>query len=187
MKLKKISAVTGLLSILGMIIHIIYQCYAYITMYYNPFLKMLTAIPVMIMVCIHAVLGMIIVFTRPDGTDLTSYPSLNKKTILQRVSAALIFPLLILHLNHFSLMQASIQAGQIAGFILLVLAEILFFAVCITHVSISFTKAFIMLGILSSEKTYDILDKIIYIIGGIVFAVSVVAVLRGQLLMFGLI
>ncbi|MCR5304694.1 MAG: hypothetical protein K6E33_09045, partial [Lachnospiraceae bacterium] len=67
MVFKKINAVLALLSIAFMLIHLGYNIFAYLTFYYNPFLSKLTAVPVMVAVCLHGVLGMLIVFTRREG------------------------------------------------------------------------------------------------------------------------
>ena len=184
MKLKKVNALLALLAILCMLLHIGYSVFAYLTMYYDPLLKYVFAVPFMVLTCLHAVCGMITVFTQADGTRMDLYPKQNVRTVLQRVSAALIFPLLILHINTFSLLQSSAQNGQVLFILLLLAAEILFFAVVITHVAVSLTRAFITLGLLSSRDTQARLDRVIYILGAIAFALSLYAVLRGQIAMF---
>ena len=184
MKLKKINAVLGLLSILLMLLHIGYSVFAYFTMYYNPVLKYVFAVPFMVMACLHAICGMMTVFTQGDGTRMDLYPNQNMRTVLQRLSAALIFPLLILHLYTFTLMNNSATSGKIIYVILLIIAEVLFFATVITHVSVSITKAFITLGILSSKELMDKIDKVIYIVNAVVFVIAVVVIVRGQIIMF---
>lgn len=184
MKLKKINAALGLMSIFFMLLHIAYSVFAYLTMYYNPFLKNLFAIPFIILVCLHAVLGMVSVSLSKDAKSLDMYPKLNLRTVLQRVSASLIFPLLILHLNTFSLMKTSAEVGKRIFIFLLIIAELLFFGVVITHIAVSFTNGFITLGLLSSRKKQLVIDKILYIIGAIAFLLSSFAVVRGQIMMF---
>lgn len=184
MKMKKINGALGLLSIVFMFLHIGYTVYAYLSFYYNPFLKMVFAIPFMVVVCLHAVLGMITVFTRADGTRMDLYAKQNYRTILQRVSASLIFPLLILHINTFTLMKSCAEKGQTVFIFLLMAAELLFFATVITHVSVSLTNGLVTLGILESREVQKKLDRIIYVIGAVVFAVAVYAVLKVQIAMF---
>ncbi|MCR5109239.1 MAG: hypothetical protein K6B28_13880 [Lachnospiraceae bacterium] len=184
MILKKLNAVLGLLSILFLLMHAGYSIFSYFTFYYNPFLQKLFSIPVMIAVCLHAVLGMLIVFTRPDGTEMTLYKKLNMRIVLQRVSAALIFPLLIIHINTFSWMNALKASGLKLVMIILILAEILFFAVVITHVSVSFTNAFITLGLLSLRETQKKIDRVVYVIGAVLFVTAVFVIVKGQITMF---
>ena len=184
MILKKINAAAALLSVLLMLAHIVYSVFSYITFYYNPFLTKILAIPFVILVCIHAVLGMLSVFLLGDGTRMDSYAKLNTGTVLQRVSAALIFPLLILHINTFSLMSSAAENGRTYMIILLVAAELLFFGCIIVHVAVSVTKALITLGILTSPDIQKKLDRIIYIVCAALFVIMVIAVVRGQLIMF---
>ena len=184
MKLKKINAALGLLSILCMLLHVGYSAFAYLTMYYNPALKRVFSIPFIVLVCLHAVCGMTIVFTKKDGGRADLYPGKNVRTILQRVSAALIFPLLILHLNTFSLMTASAENGMKVFVVLLMIAELLFFAAVITHVAVSFSNGFVTLGLLSSGKTKRIMDLTAYAVGAAAFLISAYAVIRGQAMMF---
>ena len=184
MLLKKTNAALGLLSILFMLLHMGYSIFAYLTFYYNPFLKMVFAIPFMVLVCLHAICGMLTVMTQNDGSRTDLYPKQNVRTILQRVSAALIFPLLILHINTFSLMQLCAENDMTGGILLLILAELLFFAVVVTHVAVSLTKGLITLGFLTSEKTMKILDRIIYVCGAVFYCAAVYAVVKGQIAMF---
>ncbi len=184
MRLKKINASLGLLSIVFMLLHIGYTVFSYITFYYNPFLKMVFAVPFMVLVCLHAICGMLTVFMQADGTRMDLYPKQNLKTILQRVSAALIFPLLILHINTFSLLKATAERGLIFFIILLFISEMLFFATVLIHVSISLTKGLVTLGILTSVEIQKKLDLIIYIVCAVIYVVAVCSVLKTQIAMF---
>ena len=184
MKLKKASAVLGLLSILLMLAHIVFGIFMYLTMYYNPVLTKVLSWPFFAAVCLHAVFGMLSVFLQEDGTRMDLYPKKNLRTILQRVSAALIFPLLVLHIKNHELMRECSQQGQKGLVLLLMLAEILFFAVIITHVAVSLTKAFITMGWLTREQTMKRIDRVVYVIGAVAFCVSVIVIVRGQTSMF---
>ena len=184
MGLKKLNAALGLLSILCMLLHMGYSIFAYLTMYYNPQLKNIFAYPFMVLVCLHAVCGMLTVFIQKDGGRPDLYPKQNLRTILQRVSAALILPLLILHINTFSLMRTSAQSGHVIFIYLLIAAELLFFAVVVTHVSVSLSKGLITLGLLSSQRAQTVLDRIVYVFGAVAFAAAVYAVVSGQASMF---
>ncbi len=98
-KLKKLSAALALLSIFAMLLHIGYTVFAYLAFYYNPVLKLMTAVPFMVLACLHVICGMLTVFLQADGTRLDLYPKQNVLTILQWVSAALMLPLLTLHIK----------------------------------------------------------------------------------------
>ena len=184
MRLKKINAALGLLSIAAMLLHIGYTVFAYLAFYYNPTLKLLTAIPFMVLACLHAVCGMLTLFLQSDGTRLELYPKQNARTILQRVSAALMLPLLILHINTFGLLQSSAEAGQWIWFALLMLSQPLFYGTVLTHIAVSVTRGLITLGWLSSTEKQKVIDRVVYILCALAFVVSTFVVVRTELAMF---
>ncbi len=184
MKLKKINAAVGLLSIVAMLLHIGYTVFAYMTFYYNPALKLLTAVPFMVLVCIHAVCGMLTVFLQADGTRLDLYPKQNVRTILQRVSAALMLPLLILHINTFGLLKSCAEARHWILFALLLLSQPLFYGTVLTHIAVSVTRGLITLGRMSSREKQKVADRVIYIVCAAVFLIAAFVVLRTELAMF---
>lgn len=184
MPLKKINAALGLLSIAAMLVHIGYTVFAYLAFYYNPTLKLLTAVPFMVLACLHAICGMLTVFLQADGTRLDLYPRQNARTVLQRASAALMLPLLILHINTFGLLQSSAEAGQWIWFALLMLSQPLFYATVLTHIAVSVTRGLITLGWLSSTEKQKVIDRVVYILCAVAFAVSNFVVVRTELAMF---
>ena len=184
MFLKKLNAVISLLTILGMLIHAGYSIFAYLTMYYNPVIKTLTAYPFLICVCLHALLGMFMVFFRTDGMKAGYYPKQNLSTIIQRVSALIILLMLLMHIRMFDLMKNAASKETRFFWWFLVFCEIIFFGAVIAHISVSFSKALITLGLLSSVETKKKIDRTMYVLGTVVFAVSVFAVVRGQMGMF---
>ena len=184
MKLKRINAVLALLAILAMILHIGYNIFSYLTMYYNPVLKQMTAFPFIILTCIHAVLGMCSVFLLKDGTRLDMYTVQNWQTVVQRFSAALIFPLLLIHLKTFSYLKDFSERRNWPIFALVILIQIMFYAFVISHAAVSFPKSLITLGILASKESLKIVERISFLIGGVLFIVAVYAVIRGEMIMF---
>ena len=184
MRLKKINASLGLLSILLGLIHLCYSVVSYLFFFYNPLLKNLTAYPFMVTVCLHAVLGMMSVFLLKDGTRLNMYPAQNRGTIIQRVSAALMIPLLILHINTFNLINKSAAAGNIIAFILLVIAQVGFFGVVLSHISVSFTRGLLTLGMITSVETRDRIDRVVYVVNGILFVIASFVVTKGDISLY---
>ena len=184
MKLKKINAAAGLLSSLALLIHVLYNIYSYLTFYYNPSLKMLTAIPFILFTCIHAVCGMCSVFLLSDGTRLDIYRKQNRQTVIQRISAALIFPLLILHLRTFDLLKTSAGNKQWLLYALLTILQVIFYAVTAAHIAVSFSRALITLGILNDRDKQKKLDRFVHVFCVVLFAAAVFAVVKGQLKMF---
>ena len=184
MRLKKINAALGLLSIVAMLAHVGYTDYAYLAFYYNPALKQITSLPFMVTTCLHAVLGMAAVFLQSDGTRLDLYPRQNAGTIIQRLSAALILPLLFLHIRTYDLLSASAEGGRWLVFALLMLNQPLFYADVIAHSALSLSRGLITLGWLSSRKAQKRLDRIAIAVGAALFTLTVFAVVKGELAMF---
>ena len=184
MRIRKISAALGLFSIAAILVHIGYAVFAYLTFYYNPTLELLVSVPIMAAACLHAVCGMVAVFLQSDGTRLGLYPKQNIRTVIQRVTAALIFPLLILHINTYSMLLASAEAGQWFFFALVLLSQPVFYAVTLAHVATSLTRGMITLGWLSDREKQKKIDRVVYVICAVLFAVALWAVVKGQLAMF---
>ena len=184
MKLKKCSAILGLLSIIAIICHISYCIFTYLAMYYNPVLTTAFSMPLVICVCLHAIFGMLTVFLQKDGGDTRIYPKENVRTVLQRISAALIFPLLFAHVNTFRVMKASAESGQTFMIYLFILIELLFFAVILTHIAVSFTNCFVTFGWLSSAKVKKVMDISIYIICALAYILAIYSIVLGQVGMF---
>lgn len=184
MKLKKINAIISLLAIIFIILHVGFTVFEYVSFHFNPILNKVFAVPFMFLACIHGILGMCIVFTQSDENSLNLYPKSNIKTIIQRISAALIFPLLILHINTFKILEFTSKDGKWILFVLVIILEIVFFAAVIAHVSVSMTGALITLGILTSRTKQQVIDRVVYVIGAIAFVVTIIVIIKTQLVMF---
>ena len=184
MRIKKINAVLALLTTLALIIHIGYNIFAFLTFYYNPVLKTVTTTPMIVLCCAHGICGMCSVFLLGDGTRLDVYQKENRKTIMQRISAALIFPLLILHLKTFGLLQDLSAAGNWVPFYLILIVQVLFFGVIILHTAVSFSKALITLGLLSDRSLQKKIDVVAWIFGFALFIAAAYAVTSGEIMMF---
>lgn len=184
MKLKKCNAVLSLLTVLAMFLHVGYSAYTYLTFYYDPALTVAFAVPFAVLTCLHAVLGMCSVFFLSDGTRMSLYGKQNIRTIVQRLTAALIFPLLLLHIKTFDLLNTAASSGQYALFALLILAQVVFYLSVFAHASVSFSRALITLGWLSSKKAQRITDRVMGVLCTVLFFVTCYAVIKGQIVMF---
>lgn len=184
MRIKKCNAVLSLLTCIAMLLHVGCSAFTYLTFYYNPVLTKAFAIPFAVLTCLHAVLGMCSVFFLSDGTRAGLYRKQNRRTVIQRVTAALIFPLLLLHINTFGWLKATTESGQYVLFALLIAAQILFYLVVFAHATVSFGRALITLGWLCSEKAMKIVDRVAGVLCGVMFLITSFAVVKGQIAMF---
>ena len=184
MKLKKINAILSLLTVLLLLAHIGIILYTYVTFDYRADqIKLFGGLLVAAM-CLHAILGMCAVFLQGDGTRLDLYPRQNRRTVFQRVSAALVFPLLLLHLRNFDLLKAVAGGGNWFLFALLLAVQVLFYGVILGHTAVSVTRALITLGMLRSQETQKKLDRVIFVISVLIFLAVAFAVVRAQIIMF---
>ena len=171
MAIKKWNARLSLLTTALLLIHEGYQLYAYITFYYNPTLSKVTGYAAAGCFVLHGILSAIGVFVLHDAKTV-AYKRLNIRTVLQRISAAMIIVLLPLHIFSFSLLMSS--AGGV-GYVLTEIAQILFYAALSCHIALSFSNALITLGRLSDIKKKRIIDVVAFVICALLFiAASVI-------------
>jgi hypothetical protein len=65
-----------------------------------------------------------------------------------------------------------------------IFCQVLFYGIIIVHTAVSATKALITLGLLLSPAKQKKLDRIIYIVAGLVFVIAAFSIIKGQLSMF---
>lgn len=180
MKLKKINAVISLFTAVAALGHIGTMAYTFVT---SQRINVTWLSWTFMGLCsVHAVLGMIAVFMGGDGTRANLYPEKNAKTVVQRITAALIFPLLILHINTFTWGESLAENGQMFLFWLLILAQVMFFLVVLAHTGISVPKAFVTLGLITQEKTLKRVERCCLIFFCLVFLASVIFVIRKEVM-----
>lgn len=171
MTVKKWNARLSLLTFALLLIHEGYQLYAYITFYYNPTLSTVSGYALAGCFVLHGILSVICVFAMHDSKTI-AYKKLNIKTVIQRISAALIILILPLHIFSFSLLQSS--AGGV-GYLLTEAVQIIYYAALSCHIALSFSNAFITLGWLADIKKKRIIDVVVQIFCTLLFiAVSVI-------------
>ena len=172
MKIKKLNAIFGLLTIAMLLVHGGYEVYAYINLLYNPGVTKTLGLMILGALIIHMALGMGIVMFAHDGSELRKYPKQNKGTIIQRASAIGIIVFLFGHLNAFNILNSHI--GGVFSLVLVLIIQALFFGSAFLHVGTSLSKAFITLGLLESIETKKKMDKAVWAILAIAFVVIMI-------------
>ena len=178
MKLKKANATFGLLTIALLLAHAGYEVITFSLMLYDPVVTKVIGWSCMAVVGIHAILGMSIMMFAHDGSDLWKYPKENRRTILQRGSAIGILVMIALHLKCFDLIKSG-TAGLVAAEVI----QVLFFACVFTHIALSFSNAFVTLGVLEDLKKKQRIDAVASIICGICFIVAAFVIGRTYVIM----
>ena len=184
MKLKKANALFGLLTILLLLVHAGYQMIAYVKFLYNPFVTKLLSYLVLGALLIHMVLGMSILMFAHDGSDLGKYPRQNRAVILQRASAIGILVFVFGHMKAYDILTS--HFGGHFSLVLALLLQTLFFGSAFLHVGISFSRALITLGLLSSPEKKKILDWVVWVLCGIAFVVILIIMAKTYGMLWGM-
>ncbi|MBR0399231.1 MAG: hypothetical protein IJH95_00225 [Mogibacterium sp.] len=171
MGLKKTNAMLGLLTIILLLAHIIYQLIAYVMFIYNPLVTKLLAWSCLAVVAAHAVLSIYIVTSAHDRKLKIGYPKKNLRTVLQRVSAMGIPLILIAHTQTFRILMSD-RGGLIAAGII----QAIFFTSVFTHGGVALSNAFVTLGWLDDMERKKKIDLFIWILFALLWLASMVIV-----------
>ena len=174
MLLKKTNAAFGLLTIIALVIHAWYQMVSYVRFTHDEKMTMILAGVVMLCLLIHVVLAMCILMFANERADITEYPGYNTRTIIQRASAIGILVLLLGHISAFKVLMAGSPGGLLPAAII----QILFLGMAFAHISVSLSKALITLGIITSERTKDVLDRIMAVLCSAAFIAACVIIIK---------
>lgn len=181
MRLKKANAYVALVTTVLAFIHIGHQLYSYVAFDHNDFLTKLTGFLFGSFVCVHAVLGMMAVFKAKDKTRLDMYPKQNAGTVVQRMTAFLMLPLLIFHVNTFAMVTKCAAQGLFGLFIVVVTVQILFFADVFAHIAVSLPRALITVGAVTSVNSLKCTRIASAVICTLFFIASAVIITRGDI------
>ena len=170
MRLKKANAILGLFAILILLAHAGYQTVAYIMFIYNPLVTRLLGWITVAVVSAHAILGMSMLAFAHDGGSV-AYPGINRRTILQRASAIGIMVMLVLHIKAYDILSSGTP-----GLIAAELIQLLFFSFIFIHIGTSFTNAYVTLGLLYDMDRKNKIDRTVWVICAVLWAVTVFVV-----------
>ena len=172
MGVKKVNAVLGMILSVACIVHITTQVIFGLT---HQELGLLATVPVHICMgtaVLHILIGFGMIFFLHEGKKTSMYPKENVGTILQRGSGIL---MTILMFFHFKLHKIVLSAGEQQGmglFVLCMCVMILFFGTVFLHISVSFTRAMVTLGIITSRSTKRKIDHVLWVVMGLAFLAS---------------
>ena len=174
MKLKKTNAALAIITTAVLVAHLGYNLIAYICFYYNQVVSLISGILVSGLFIAHGVLAIVILIHSHDSLSI-EYKSLNKRTVFQRITAAVIMVLLPFHVLGYMLLSKS--AGSIF-YVLLEAQRFVFYLAVMIHAALSFSNSLVTLGLLADIGKKRILDLVLMIVAvlfGIGFAIYVTA------------
>ena len=128
-------------------------------------------------VLIHVVLCIVSYYPRRGILNFHRYRKENWRLITQRISGIVILILLYPHMRvlHLIISGASFSGG--AKFLVLV-TEILFAGAAFLHLSVSFSRSMLTLGLLRNDRMEKLVDCATWIICGLLMVLTVAARIR---------
>lgn len=128
-------------------------------------------------VLIHVVLCIVSYYPRRGVLNFHRYRKANWRLITQRISGIVILILLYPHMRvlHLIISGASFSGG--AKFLVLV-TEILFAGAAFLHLSVSFSRSMLTLGLLKNDRMEKLVDYVTWIICGLLMVLTVAARIR---------
>ena len=132
---------------------------------------------IMATVLIHVVLCIVSYYPRRGILNFHRYRKENWRLITQRISGIVILILLYPHMRvlHLIISGASFSGG--AKFLVLV-TEILFAGAAFLHLSVSFSRSMLTLGLLRNDRMEKLVDYVTWIICGLLMVLTVAARIR---------
>lgn len=128
-------------------------------------------------VLIHVVFCIVSYYPRRGVLNFHRYRKENWRLITQRISGIVILILLYPHMRvlHLIISGASFSGG--AKFLVLV-TEILFAGAAFLHLSVSFSRSMLTLGLLKNDRMEKLVDYVTWIICGLLMVLTVAARIR---------
>ena len=128
-------------------------------------------------VLITVVLCIVSYYPRRGVLNFHRYRKANWRLITQRISGIVILILLYPHMRvlHLIISGASFSGG--AKFLVLV-TEILFAGAAFLHLSVSFSRSMLTLGLLKNDRMEKLVDYVTWIICGLLMVLTVAARIR---------
>lgn len=172
MRLKKTNAVIALITTVLFLVHSLYQTISYAVSYVNIPLKASLGGILALFFIAHVIISLIIIFGKNDTVKIT-YRDLNKSTLFQRDFGIFAAVLFIPHV------ATAMHIGDVAGtawYYVFQVIQVAFFGALFIHISCSFVKAFITLGILQDIKKEKMISNAAALISAILWMIMSIVV-----------
>lgn len=161
--MKKINSVLTIITTLILVDHLSAMSMFFLTGSLNLSVTKIIARALCSIVALHALLSIISVFFMHDGAKIGPYKMQNKNTIIQLATSIVIANMLHPHVKAFGFLINK-QPITTPAKIMVIVTEIIFFGAILLHLSVSFSKALITLGIIRTEKAEKIVNRVVKIL-----------------------
>ena len=172
--MKKVNAcITWVLTLL-FFSHLLVMSYSLSTGWYDYTICKTLARATGIVISIHALLSIIIVFFLHDGVKIGYHAKRNTKTIIQRTTAIIILLFVHLHVKAFGFIVQGTSLS-VANKIFILVTEIIFFGANFLHLTVSFSKSLITMGLLRSDEREKLINKIVLVINVVLMCIATIS------------
>ena len=174
MIIKKMNAVCSWLVTLILLGHLGTMGVSMFTGWYNYNICKSLAYLTAAFFAVHVMLSLLIICFFHDGAAFSYYAKRNKSLMLQRMTGLVMIAFVHLHVKSF---QFIVQGTPLSASekVFIVITEAIFFISIFIHVSASFVKSLIVLGLIRTEKTEKTAAHIVNIICTLVFLFAISA------------
>lgn len=177
MTVKKFNAICTWMLTLLLMTHITLSVIFMLTGWYDLKMLIVTSRGTALLCILHVLISLFVIFFLHDGTDMSSYARLNKKTIIQRATGIGILALVHPHISIFKSFIYEFKPITVPFKVLTFIIEALFFFAVFCHLGVSFSGSFVTLGLIRSDEAEKRLHKVsvAFCIAG--FAAAVVSLI----------
>ena len=183
MSLKKFNAVCALILTALLIIHITISLVFMLTGLYNLNLTLIAARALSLTCIVHIIVSLTVLFIIRDRADKSkygsqkakTYPALNMRIMIQRVTGLALLVMIHFHIATFQSFIYDFKPLTFGGKAFAFFIEALFFGIVLLHLAVSFSRAFISLGLIRSEETEKRLDRGAFFTCGALFVIIIIS------------
>lgn len=172
--MKKVNACITWILILLFYSHLLVMSYSLATGWYDYNICKTLARATGVVISIHAILSIIVVLFLHDGVRVGYYAKRNTKTIIQRVTAIIILIFVHLHVKAFRFIVQGTHLSTTDKIFILV-TEFIFFGANFLHLTVSFSKSLITMGLLRSDDKEKLINKIVLVINVVLMCVATIS------------
>ena len=172
--MKKVNACITWIIMLLFYSHLIVMSYSLATGWYDYNICKTLARATGIVISIHAILSIIVVLFLHDGVKVGYYAKRNIKTIIQRATAIIIMIFVHLHVKAFRfIVQGTHLSTADKAFILV--TEFIFYGANFLHLTVSFSKSLVTMGLLRSDDKEKLINRIVLVINVVLMCVATIS------------
>lgn len=174
--LKKINTIIALIIVFTLLGHIVTTMIFLLNGFRIELLNNIFARTTYALFLLHILISIYVLFKHDAKPITVKYPKESKRVWIQRASGVVMIILLHAHISQMVMVLKQIPIED-AGKIKFCVINIMFFAAIFVHIAVSFSRAFISLGIMTEIETIEKTDRLVRILSLLAFIAMTVALI----------